>query len=171
MDGVFASDGPPNGDGGEGDSTGTPWPQRIKGWPTLVIEAGDSQSLEALRMDMEWWFRASNHQVKILLLAKLDRHGRRITLEKWVEIQPAASRPGPRSRPATTLRPDRTQEIIITWAPSLANTPASHAVTRGALQLEFSLLFLRPPGPADGDLIITVPRLQLWASRVWDNVD
>ncbi|KAK0731631.1 hypothetical protein B0H67DRAFT_654472 [Lasiosphaeris hirsuta] len=58
-------------------------------------------------MDMEWCFQPSNHQAKIVLLAKLDRHRRKITLEKWVETQPAASLPGPRMmRSTTTLRPD-----------------------------------------------------------------
>ena len=167
---TFRQQGHPNGDGGEGDSTGTPTSQPINSWPTLVIEAGDSESLEALREDMQWWFSASNHQVKIVLLAKLDRRGRRIILEKWVEIQPAASRPGPRTRSATTFRPDCAQEIIITWAPGLVNTPVSHIVTRGTLRLEFNLLFLRPPGPAEGDFLITVPRLQVWASQVWRHV-
>ncbi|KAK3359144.1 hypothetical protein B0T25DRAFT_532079 [Lasiosphaeria hispida] len=110
-----------------------PTSQSIDNWPTLMIEAGDSVSLRALRMDMEWWFRASNHQVKIVLLAKLDRHGRKITLEKWVEIQPAASRLRPRTRSTTTLGPGRAQGIVITWAPGLVNTPTSHTITRGAL--------------------------------------
>ena len=120
---------------------------------------------------MRWWFSASNHQVKIVLLAKLDRNERRIILEKWVEIEPALSRPGPRTRSATSLTPDCNQEIIITWAPGLVNTPASHTVTRGALRLECNLLFLRPPSPAEGDFIITVPRLQVWASQVWEVVN
>ncbi|KAK3935211.1 hypothetical protein QBC46DRAFT_272236, partial [Diplogelasinospora grovesii] len=66
--------------------------------PTLVIEAGNSQTLEQLRVDMRWWFGPSNHQVKIVLLAKLDRNQGQIVLEKWVETR-AQPRPG-----ATTTR-------------------------------------------------------------------
>ncbi|KAK3343591.1 hypothetical protein B0T25DRAFT_302125 [Lasiosphaeria hispida] len=75
---IFQQQGHPNGGGGEGDSTGTPASQPVNSWPTLVIEAG------APREDMEWWFEASNYQVKMVLLAKLDRPGRRILLERWV---------------------------------------------------------------------------------------
>jgi hypothetical protein len=123
---------------------------------------------------MRWWFAASDHQVQIVLVAKVDRAERRIILEKWLE-----ARPGPGSGPNVTtgaadvaraLRPERMQEIIITWAPGMANSPASHVVTRGDLQLEFDLLFLRPPGPAEGNIIITVSRLQMWAFTVWEAV-
>ncbi|KAK3357659.1 hypothetical protein B0T25DRAFT_165687 [Lasiosphaeria hispida] len=160
----FRQQGHPNGDGGEGDSTGTPASQSVNRWPTLVIEAGDSQSLEALREGMEWWFEASNYQVKIVLLAKLDRPRRRILLEKWV------ARPRLQTRSATTLGATfmqvRAQAITITWDPSLANTPASHAVTRGDLWLEFGQLFLRPPGPNEGDFVITALSMQMWSSEV-----
>lgn len=44
----------------------------IHPWPTLVIETGYSQSIIALRQQMRWWFTASQHRVKIVLLIKLD---------------------------------------------------------------------------------------------------
>jgi hypothetical protein len=139
----------------------------------LIIEAGDSSTLLGLRMDMEWWFSASGHQVKIVLLVKLVRHARRIILEKWVETTPPP-RPGPVTRAATRLantpRPGCAQEITIDWVNGTPNVPASHVVTSGDLQLEFDLLFLRPPSPTEGDIFVTVPRLQLWASRVWSVV-
>ncbi|KAK0730463.1 hypothetical protein B0H67DRAFT_561758, partial [Lasiosphaeris hirsuta] len=64
---------------------------------------------------MRWWFSESNYQVKIVLLAKLDRPRRRIILEKWVETTPPP-RPGPITRAASIaniLRPDCVQEITI----------------------------------------------------------
>ncbi|KAH8909772.1 hypothetical protein BR93DRAFT_418618 [Coniochaeta sp. PMI_546] len=72
---TFRTPGHPGGDGGEADSSGGPWPLRGLGgsWPTLVIDAGDSESILALQDDMRWWFSASNHDVKIVLLAKFDR--------------------------------------------------------------------------------------------------
>lgn len=56
------------GDKGEGDSTGRlrferPGPDS---WPTLVVESGYSESLQALGDDMRRWFSASNHQANIL---------------------------------------------------------------------------------------------------------
>ncbi|KAK0703538.1 hypothetical protein B0T26DRAFT_731810 [Lasiosphaeria miniovina] len=41
-------------------------------WPTLVIEAGFSQSLGELHIAMRRWFSMSNHEVKIVLLAKFN---------------------------------------------------------------------------------------------------
>ena len=165
-----------DGDGGEPDSSGNPRLQRrgMDAWPTLIIEAGDSSTLADLLRDMRWWFSASDHQVKIVLLVKLDRPGRRILLEKWVGTMPPNPRPGPvtRATSSSTLpQPNRSQGITIHWTPGMAaDIPASHIVTSGDLRLEFDLLFLRPPSPTEDDIIITIPRLQEWASTVWEIV-
>ncbi|KAK0726708.1 hypothetical protein B0T26DRAFT_691471 [Lasiosphaeria miniovina] len=142
----YRAQGHPNGDEGEGDSTGGPEPQRqhLGAWPTLVIKAGYSQSLEALRGDMSWWFGASDHQVKIVLLAKFDTQQMTAIIEKWI--------------------------ITITQNPGTnRDNPTSYTVTRGALRLEFDLLFLQQPQPgsAEGDVIIDIPDLQRWAVRLW----
>ncbi|KAI0096317.1 hypothetical protein F4776DRAFT_560028 [Hypoxylon sp. NC0597] len=155
-------------DRGEGDSTGGPIPER-RGhdkWPTLVIEAGVSESLAQLRLDTQWWFAASNHDVKIVLLAKLDSSQRMITVEKWVE-EPVAAKPGATTtRRSAALRPILQQ--VITIHRNEATSPISYNVTRGALVLEFGLLFLRSPGEGEGDIIISVSDLQRYAECVWD---
>lgn len=46
----------------------------------LVIEDGYSKLIDGLKMAMGWWFAASKHQVKLILLAKFDEGI--ITLEK-----------------------------------------------------------------------------------------
>ncbi|KAK3362856.1 hypothetical protein B0T25DRAFT_20258 [Lasiosphaeria hispida] len=145
--------------------------QNGRSWPTLVIEAGDSSSLEELRRGMRWWFSTSNHEVKIVLLAKLDRAGRRIILVKWVETTPPP-RPGPTTRAASIRTPNCVQEITIDWTKNTPiEIPTSYVVTRGDLRLEFSLIFLRPPeNPREHDILITAPRLQVWASTVWETV-
>ena len=51
-----------------------------------------------------------------------------------------------------------------------ADISASHIVTSSDLRLEFDLLFLRPPSPTEDDIVITIPRLQEWASTVWEIV-
>ncbi|KAI1143317.1 hypothetical protein F5Y05DRAFT_368244 [Hypoxylon sp. FL0543] len=155
-------------DRGEGDSTGGPIPER-RGhdeWPTLVIEAGISESLARLRSDMEWWFAASNHDVKIVLLAKLDSSQRMITLEKWVEEPLAAGSGATTTRPSAALRPILQQTVTIHRNES--TSPISYNVTRGALVLDFWLLFLRSPGSGEGDIIISVSDLQWYAECVWD---
>lgn len=170
--------GHPGGDGGEGDSTGGPRPQRSGGrdWPTLVIEAGHSQTLEALRRDMRWWFGASNHQVKIVLLAKFNHDQWEIILEKWVEVPVLARQGALTTRAAARYEQSCSQAITITQTPNITDTnpnrlnPTSYTVTRGALRLEFDRLFLRKPGQGEGDIIIDVPQLQMYAVRVWERV-
>ncbi|KAK3357523.1 hypothetical protein B0T25DRAFT_161568 [Lasiosphaeria hispida] len=164
--------GHPSGNGGEGDSGGSPRPQPSgRSWPTLVIGAGDSSSLEELRRDMRWWFSASNHEVKIIHLAKLDLAGRRTILEKWVETTPPPHS-GPTARAASMRTPNCVQEITIDWTENTpVEIPTSYIVTTDDLRLKFSLLFLRPPeNPREHDILITVPRLQVWASMVWETV-
>ncbi len=58
------------GGSGEGDSSGGPWDTRggAESWPTLVIEAGVSQSGPSLRLKMRWWFAASEAQVSYIFV-------------------------------------------------------------------------------------------------------
>ncbi|KAK3684921.1 hypothetical protein B0T22DRAFT_499988 [Podospora appendiculata] len=166
--------GHPRGDGGEGDSTGGPLPERegIGKWPTLVIEAGDSETLGELHNDMRWWFRVSNHDVKIVLLAKFDRRQRHILLEKWEEEISTPPLGAITQSQATAvlqqnnvLEPVKRQSITITRDET--TNPVSYNVTRGALVLGFQLLFLRDPGPQEGDIVLSIQDLQRYAERVW----
>ncbi|KAL7629199.1 hypothetical protein AAE478_000719 [Parahypoxylon ruwenzoriense] len=161
------------GGGGQADSSGGPIPERQYAWPTLVIEAGYSESLQYLRDDMKWWFSESNHDVKIVILAKFDYRQQEIILEKWEEEpweeEPRGARPG-----ATTARsvglfaPVQQQTITITKNPT---NPVSYNVARGSLVLSFRLLFLRNPGPGEGDIVFSIPDLEWYAERVWAEVE
>ncbi|KAK0715768.1 hypothetical protein B0H67DRAFT_538438 [Lasiosphaeris hirsuta] len=162
---TFRQQGHPRGDGGEGDSTGGPKPERVGAgkWPTLVIEAGDSETLGELHNDMRWWFRTSNHQVKIVILTKFDHQQHHILIEKWEEeishgLLLYCSRVvfSVKRQPITITR-DKTINLI------------SYNVTRGALVLGFRFLFLRDPGPQEGDFILSIQDLQLYA-EVWAEV-
>ncbi|KAI9172422.1 hypothetical protein HJFPF1_01924 [Paramyrothecium foliicola] len=163
--------GHPGGDGGEGDSTGFPLSQRKEydPWPTLVIEVGYSQSLQQLRNDMMWWFSASNHDVKIVLLLKMDITKGCVYLEKYQEVAPSQLRGARRTRSLHNLEPICTQNIEITRRGGNADItdPSSFIITRGALRLEFDLLFLRQPGVGEHDVIIQIPDLQIIASKIW----
>ncbi|KAK0713060.1 hypothetical protein B0T26DRAFT_741910 [Lasiosphaeria miniovina] len=125
----------------EGDSTGA--------WPTLVIEAGFSQSLGKLRIAMQRWFSMSNHEVKIVLLP----------------IRPGATTTRHfLQQPAPVLR----QSITITR--NTTTNPTSYNVTSGTLVLSFRLLFLRDPGPGEGDFVFSVQELEKYAEKVWARV-
>lgn len=78
-------------DGGsrEADSSGQPFdfphPGNDKTWPTLVVESSVSRSLDSLHKTIGWWFAASQHAVKIVILVKIYRDLEQITVEKWTE--------------------------------------------------------------------------------------
>lgn len=165
---TFRRQGHPEGDGGEGDSTGGPVPECASkdGWPTLVIEAGVSEPLNELHNDMKWWFSASDHQVKIVILAKFDRSSQTIILEKWEEEPCVAPRAGATTtRYAASMREVLRQRITMTQ--DQTTNPVSYNVTSGSLVLSFRLLFLRNPGPGEGDFVIPIPQLQSFARVVW----
>ncbi|KAL2685632.1 hypothetical protein Neosp_006733 [[Neocosmospora] mangrovei] len=136
-----------NGDSGEGDSSGGPRNRQGPRWPTLIIEAGYSRALESLRRDMKWWFSASNHQVKIVLLVKLDPSSENIIMETW-------------QAETASLEPSCSQVVTISREPD-ADTPDS--VSGGPLRLDFELLFLRAPREGEGDIVLPVDVLQLLA--------
>ncbi|KAK3349496.1 hypothetical protein B0T25DRAFT_548271 [Lasiosphaeria hispida] len=84
---------------------------------------------------MRWWFQTSNHDVKIVLLAKFDRRQYRILLEKWEE---EISRPQgaiTRRRAAAIsqqngiLEPVKWQSITIIRDET--TNPVSYIATRG----------------------------------------
>ena len=164
---TFRPQGHPGGDGGEGDSCGGPIPARNHklAWPTLVVEAGDSESLTALRDDMRWWFTASDHQVKIVLLSKFDHQRQQIIIERWEED--SQTRPGAtttrRAAAVGAVQPVLRQSITITRDAATD----SYQVVRSALVLSFRLLFLREPGPQEGDFVMSIADLQAFARRVW----
>ena len=49
-----------------------------------------SQSLALLRDDVRWWFSASDHGVKIVLLIKFGQGQDQLVLEKWEEEESPA---------------------------------------------------------------------------------
>lgn len=153
----------------EGDVTGGPTAQRGDGnsWPTLVIESGYSQSFNQLRQSMHWWFSASNHQVKIVVLAKLNPETQQIILEKWQEVSQQQIRVTRATSSINRLRPSLQQEITIDKAGQNPLDHLSYNATGGALQLSFELLFLRLPGPREYDIVVGIQDLQRIACNVW----
>jgi hypothetical protein len=168
---TFYSQGHPRGNDPEGDSAGGPDPERaFPGWPTLAVETGVSEPLSELHRDMRWWFSASGHQVKIILLVKFGDQGRpEILIEKWEEERQATREGATTTRQAAALQPILRQSIAITRYTT--TNPASYHVTSGALVLSFRLLFLPDPqNPQERDITISVPRLKIFAGNVWRSV-
>ena len=120
---------------------------------------------------MRWWFQASNHKVKIVILAKFDEQQHHILLEKWEEEISSPQGAITRSRAAVILQqngvlnPVKRQSITITRDET--TNPVLYNVTRGGLVLGFRLLFLRDPGPPEGDFVLSIQDLQRYAENVW----
>jgi hypothetical protein len=161
---------------GEGDSSRKPSSMRTDKhqYPTLVIEAGWTQTLEKLRQKAEWWFDKSSGDVKIVLLIKSSPRSNHIRIEKW-KLAPATSRRGATTtRAAAAITPNCIHVVEIARANGINDAhpnrfdPASYVVTGGPLQLEFIDIFLRQPiPPGEGDLILDNTTLQRYAVNFW----
>ncbi|CAH0018184.1 unnamed protein product [Clonostachys rhizophaga] len=154
-----------NGSAGEGDAAGGPFVAgvgELQDWPTLVIEAGYSQTLNRrLRDQAAWWFRASAHQVKIVLLIKMDPTSPgEILIEKWQEIPPQDRAGATTTRASEALGPNLMQVINIRRVDDAAPTVPQSYAAGGALRLDFAHLFLRQPEQGEGDIIIGIQQLQ-----------
>ncbi|CAK7201157.1 hypothetical protein SEUCBS139899_003859 [Sporothrix eucalyptigena] len=179
----------PSNSGGEADGNILPFPARAGAdqWPTIVFEAGYSQSEESLRAKMNWWFQASNHNVKIVVLAKAfpQTLEKRLKIEQWQERSVEAVRSGATATRRSTaaagaaLQPTCLQTINISWAGLVPFHEATLAqvadrqqynVVRAPLVLEFGLVFLRPAvGPGEHDFEFPTEFLQRYAARVWSS--
>lgn len=161
----------PNGIVKEGDFTGNPRLSSGPGreWPTIVLEIGRSQTIQSLRMDMQLWFHESQHAVKIVLLAKLNRGDHSILIEKYTEELAPIPRPGPTTRSTPRVLTPTLRQTL--WIREIAASPPDYKVSGAPLILEFHLLFSRPPDTASGeqDLTIGEEDLAILASATWRN--
>ena len=68
-------------------------------WPTIVIEAGWSESLRKLRPNAGFWLEDSGGNVKIALLISIGRRrgARTMIIEKWENRLVPDNRPATRS--------------------------------------------------------------------------
>ncbi|KAL7795415.1 hypothetical protein V8C37DRAFT_408783 [Trichoderma ceciliae] len=156
---------------GEGDSVCRPRSARPskRGWPTLVIECGYSQTVSSLRAKAHWWFQTSNFDVKIVLLLKLNETSESILIEKWKTPQPPVRRGATMTRIAAVMQPQCVHTISIARNPDRFSNNR-YSVYSGPLRLEFKDLFLREPtsGSAEGDVVIGDGELQLIAFMTWE---
>ena len=125
-------------------------------WPTLVLEAGVSESLRRLRNDARWWLSNSGGRVNIALIFHINQGTRTILIEKWETI-PVTGGPATRSRRPPAQIPTQMQAVTID----------QNNVTGAPLTLQFHGVFLRPPNPPEQDLVFTAQDLRAWSDMVW----
>lgn len=129
-------------------------------WPTLVIECGNSESLNQLRRDACWWLENSGGAVRIVILICIGKDSR-IILEKWKLVVHSGQA---RTRAQSTAGyrvPAATAAIEITQAQS------DDFIASDQLVLEFEEILLRPPVPPEHDLVLTKDDLQEFAGDVF----
>ena len=128
-------------------------------WPTIVFEAGVSQSLPQLKNSARWWLSNSGGQVRIALIFSVQEASRTIQIEKWETI-PATGRVTRSNQQAQVPTP--TQQIIID----------PNNVTGAPLILDFHLIFLRAINqnavPPEHDFTFTAQDLRNWANGFWN---
>lgn len=152
----------------EADAAMKPIPSRrlATDWPTLVFESGLSESLRRLRTDAKWWLTNSSGQVNIVVLIDINLNAQKLHIERWGMMPPPACRPSTRAfvAAAGNFVPTKVAEISI----------IRNIVTAGSdvpLVLPFDDIFLRPPGPAEGDFVFSTADLQNWSSSVWAGLE
>jgi hypothetical protein len=164
----------------EGDSSYRPqWCRSGDDWPTIVIEAGLSESVRRLRADARWWLTHSGDQVNIIILIKIVRERKSLQIEQWCMSPPTGLRPITRANAnanpnaianATRLIPTKRQELTVIHDPPIPPLPGTiptYTVTGAPLILDFDKLLLRAPVPPEGNVIFTAADLQGWAQYLW----
>jgi hypothetical protein len=163
--------------GKQGDQGFTPPSRQVaqgqtRGWPTLVIEVGVSESISKLRSDAKFWLNNSNGQTRFVILISAKRA--RVTFENWMLMPPNAPNPAPsayvaalRSRPVHSPplvnQPAASQQLYS--AQEVVVTPTGMA---GApMILPFRALYDRAPGPNETDITIIAQDFRAFAQTVF----
>ncbi|OBT71946.1 hypothetical protein VF21_09015 [Pseudogymnoascus sp. 05NY08] len=137
----------------EPDSSYTPRERGKDGWPTVVVGAGFSESVEFLRWDAGWWVGGSEGEVRVAVIIILHLDERKIVLETW---EPSRDETKRVTRSAAR-RVSRTQEVCI----------SKDAVEGAPLVLGFEKVFGRTKGVGEGDIVFSAQELGEWAKKVW----
>ena len=130
-------------------------------WPSLVVEAGWSESLAHLRIVAQWWLSAQlpPNSTTIVVLISFKRSQRTFRLERY-EIANAA---GPITRAAPLGA--RNVGMCTTFTTiDLRQTPP--ATTGAPFVLPFTKVMGRPPAGTERDISLSAATLQRWALSI-----
>jgi len=159
----------------EGDTSYKPLSRRHEDdLPTIVIEAGLSESLAKLRCDAKWWLAnpgRNGGKVMIVVIILIKEKDKSIQIEKW-ENALAPERPITRANPDplnTIPMPLPIQRITVTANATGAITP--NEVTGAPLVLDFDKIFLRQSIAPQTDFTFTANDLANFATYLWNGVE
>jgi len=153
----------------EGDTSFKPASRvRETDLPTIMIEAGLSESLARLKVDAKLWLsysRPNRDKVEIVIIISVQPEDRVLHIERW-ENADRPGRPVTRSNPAPI--PMMMQEITI--RPNAAGAITLNEVTGAPLVLNFNKIFLRNPTAPETDFTFTANELADFANYFWGQV-
>lgn len=150
----------------QGDSGLRPDPPRDFGndFPTLVTEAGNSESLARLYKDKDWRFDNSplgglRGDVKVVLVVKVYRWTKRILLEQWYRGYQSPSQ-------TITIIPHPYHREP--FSPEEQELPTNRVVTGAPMIIPPEDMFLRPRRRgAKVDFVLPERDLAMWAVGSW----
>lgn len=134
-------------------------------WPTIVIEAGLSESLAKLRSDANWWLVNSGGDVMIVVIISITPRKKSLRIEKWENVAPAPGRPITRANPSGPI-PRSVQDITI--RPNVTGAITPYRVIGAPLVLHFHKIFLRLPIPPETDFTFSTNELAEFARTFWE---
>jgi hypothetical protein len=141
--------------------------------PTIVIEAGLSESLAKLRCDANWWLVHPGREggkVMVVVIISIKQKDKSLRIEKW-ENAPAPARPITRANPGPPIPisiPTLIQQITI--RPNATGAIRPNEVTGAPLVLEFDKIFLRQLIEPQTDFTFTANELADFATYLWNGV-
>lgn len=128
-------------------------PGREVKWPTILVEAGWSDSKAKLKQDVLFWLHESEPQVKVALTIKVTRNGN-ITIERW--------RLNQKNR-GTSVEPIQTMCITRN---RIANSN-QHQIS-GSMHIKFEDCFLREKRGKETDFLLSHEDMMEIAEAVWN---
>lgn len=150
--------------------------EEFDGWPTLVIEAGVSESLPRLQADSSWWFKHSGGMTRFVIVIAIRNSTKKIFIQKW-QLAPVGS-PNPLTkayieqlRQTSAMAPLLPQPVAMQQAYcaqeiEVSVTPQETSVTGAPILLQSEALFDVPNQP---DILLDDELFTLWAGRLFRN--
>ncbi|KAL2214909.1 hypothetical protein M432DRAFT_554465 [Thermoascus aurantiacus ATCC 26904] len=130
---------------------------RMPNWPSMVVEAGYSESKSKLEADAKWWLNESNGEVKTALAVSIKKTKKEITIQRWELVA------GPTRADPDRTGPDVVQQLVIS---KRVDQPGA-TVTNAPLTVPFENVLLRLPQGREGDIEFTANELAIMAEAVW----
>lgn len=127
-------------------------PGRDMKWPTILVEAGWSESMAKLKQDVLFWLRESEQQVKAALTIQVTRRGS-IAIQQW-KLDQTAHR--------SSVKPIQAMHITR----NRCADSNQHQIS-GSMHIQFEDCFLRVKRGNESDFVLSIDDMTEIAEAVW----